>query len=84
VTEPIRRRAIDWDKENGYGTEFAEVDFAADRLAAVGVAIGWDPLPYRLEYTLETGGDWVTTRLEVTTRGDGWRRALDLRRPGPG
>jgi hypothetical protein len=73
-----------WDKENGYGSEFSEVQLGADRLAAGGIAIGWDPLPYRLDYTLETGAGWVTTRLEITTRGDGWRRTLDLRRSGAG
>ena len=28
-------------------------------------------MPYRLEFTLETGPGWITTRLDVTTRGDG-------------
>jgi hypothetical protein len=79
-----RHRVIAWDKEDGFGAEIAEVELAGDRLAATGVAIGWDPLPYRLEYTLETGAGWVTTRLRVTTRGDGWRRALDLRRSDAG
>jgi uncharacterized protein len=84
VIEPIRRRTIARDKEDRYGTELAEVDLATDRLAAIGVAIGWDPLPYRLEYTLETGGGWITTRLDVTARGESWRRALDLRRSADG
>lgn len=79
-----RHRIVAWDKENGYGTEFVEVELAADRLSAEGVAIGWDPLPYRLEFTLETGPGWVTRRLDVTTRGDGWQRHLDLRRSTTG
>jgi hypothetical protein len=73
-----------WDKENGYGTEFVELELSADRLSAEGVAIGCDPLPYRLEFTLETGPGWVTRRLEVTTRGDGWQRHLDLQRSEAG
>jgi len=79
-----RHRIVAWDKENGYGTEFVEVELAADRLSAESVAIGWDPLPYRLEFTLETGPGWVTRRLDVTTRGDGWQRHLDLQRSTTG
>jgi hypothetical protein len=78
------RRVVLWDKEDGYGTEYVEVELAPDRLTGTGVAIGWDPVPYRLEYTLETGADWVTRRLSVATRGDGWRRTLDLRRSESG
>ena len=79
-----RHRTVVWDKENGYGTEFADVELGSDRLAAVGVAIGWDPLAYRLEYSLETGAGWVTTRLRVSSHGDGWGRTLDLRRAEAG
>ena len=79
-----RHRTVVWDKENGYGTEFVEVELGADRLSAKGLAIGWDPLPYRLEFKLETGPGWVTRRLDVTTRGDGWTRRLDLRRSDAG
>ena len=84
MSETPRHRTVAWDKENGYGTEFVEVELSADRLSAEGVAIGWDPLPYRLEFTLETGPGWVTRRLDVTTRGDGWQRHLDLRRSTTG
>ena len=84
MSETPRHRTVAWDKENGYGTEFVEVELSADRLSAEGVAIGWDPLLYRLEFTLETGPGWVTRRLDVTTRGDGWQRHLDLRRSTTG
>jgi hypothetical protein len=84
VRNVANRRVVIWDKENGYGTEFAEVELAADRLSATGIAIGWDPLPYRLEFTLETGAGWVTTRLNVTTTGDAWTRTLDLARSEAG
>jgi hypothetical protein len=79
-----RHRLVAWDKENGYGVELVDVDLGHDRLTAAGVAIGLDPLPYRLDFTLETGPRWVTTRLNVTTKGDGWSRALDLRRSDSG
>jgi hypothetical protein len=60
--------------------EFVEVRMARDQLAATGVAIGSAPLPYRLDYALETGPAFVSSRLVVTARGDGWVRELDLRR----
>ncbi len=75
-----RRRAVAWVKEDPFGVEFAEIAIADDRLTAVGVAIGTRPTPYRLDYRLETGSAFVTTRLGVTSIGDGWSRELDLRR----
>jgi hypothetical protein len=66
------------------GAEFAEVEIRGDMLAARGVAIGSAPCSYRLDYELETGSGFVTTRLLVTARGDGWLRSLDLRRDGSG
>jgi len=39
---------------------------------------------YRLDYTLETGPRWTTTRLALTARGEGWERTLDLRRSDAG
>jgi hypothetical protein len=84
VVEGDRRRVVAWDKDGGSGVEYAEVELSADRLTARGVAIGWDPELYRLEFALDTGPSWVTTRLEVSTRGDGWTRTLDLRRSASG
>src|SRR5262245_56529011 len=76
----MRERAIAWDKDDAAGAEFVEVRLAGDALSARGVAIGGEPVAYRLDYTLETGSGFVTTRLDLTARGDGWRRTLDLRR----
>src|SRR5256885_9243091 len=56
----------------------------ADRLSAEGVAIGTQPVPYRLDYQLEIAPGFVTSRLRVTSRGEGWRRSLDLRRSDAG
>ncbi len=78
ITE--RRRVVAWVKDDPFGVEFAEIAIAEDHLTAVGVAVGTAPFPYRLDYQLETGSEFVTTRLAVTSRGDGWRRELDLRR----
>jgi hypothetical protein len=84
VPDATRRRVIAWDKEDGYGVEYADIALSTDRLTARGLAIGWDPEPYHLEFTLETGPGWVTRRLEVSTRGAGWTRTLDLRRSDSG
>jgi uncharacterized protein len=79
----MKQRSVAWDKDDA-GAEYVEVTLATDGLSASGVAIGGEPVAYRLDYTLETGPDFVTARLEVTTRGEGWRRTLDLRRGGSG
>jgi len=80
----MRQRSVAWDKEDPAGVEFVEVTLAADRLSASGVAIGSEPTAYRLDYTLETGPGFVTTRLQLATRGEGWRRTLDLCHEGSG
>jgi hypothetical protein len=73
-----------WVKEARYGTELAEVEVGEDRLSGSGIAIGLEPVPYRLEYELATGAEFVTKRLVVRTRGEGWRRGIDLRRDPSG
>jgi len=75
-----RRRAVAWVKDDPFGVEFAELAIRGDSLTAKGVAIGSAPLPYRLDYELDTGAAFATSRLRVTSRGEGWRRELDLRR----
>ena len=75
-----KRRAVAWVKDAPFGVEFAEILIGDDHLTAAGVAVGTAPLPYRLDYELATGRDFVTARLFVTSRGEGWRRTLDLHR----
>ncbi len=77
-------RSIAWAKDEGVGLEFADVDLEAHRLTAVGIAIGTAPLAYRLDYKLETLGEFVTSGLLVQARGEGWSRKLDLRRTRTG
>jgi uncharacterized protein len=77
-------RAVAWRKEDPFGVEFAEIALEDERVRAGGVAIGSAPEPYRLDYKLETATGFVTTRLWVESRGDGWRRTLDLRRAADG
>ncbi|GAA4228542.1 hypothetical protein FHR32_008158 [Streptosporangium album] len=74
-------RGLVWMKDEG--AEYAEVDFAQE-MTAVGVAIGADPVPYRLEYTLRTLPGHITELLTVRAHGAGWSRALDLRRSTQG
>jgi hypothetical protein len=76
------RRAVAWVKDDPFEVEFAEVALASHSVSAEGVAIAGGPLPYRLDYVLETAASYVTSRLWVRSRGEGWRRTLDLRR-GP-
>ena len=78
------RRAVAWVKDEPFGTEFAEITLTDEQLAATGVAIGTAPVPYRLDYELTTERGFVTARLHVTARGEGWHRALELRRDGHG
>jgi hypothetical protein len=80
----VRSRRVGWSKAEPFGAEFAEVQIESDRLTARGVAIGSTPALYRLDYELETGPRFVTVRLVVTARGDGWMRSLDLRRAPSG
>jgi uncharacterized protein len=80
----LRKRAVAWVKDDPFGVEFAEVDLGPNHLTARGVAIGSDPISYRLDYTLETAADFVTSRLHVVSRGEGWRRAIELERDDHG
>ncbi len=77
-------RAVIWAKPDPFGVEFADIAIDRDYLSAAGVAIGSAPVPYRLEYELETSAGFVTTRLRVRTRGQGWGRELDLGRDDAG
>jgi uncharacterized protein len=69
-----------WRLLESPGSEAAQVTLEQDRLHARGVQIGRS---YRLDYELETGPGWVTTRLRATAGGEGFRRTLDLRPGAP-
>jgi hypothetical protein len=73
-----------WSKDAPVGCEFAEIMLEPDRLTARGVAIAAAPTPYRLDYVIETGLGFVTTLLDVSSRGAGWSRRLVLRGDGAG
>lgn len=80
----MKTRSVGWTKAAGPALEFAEVTLSPDAVDAVGVAIGSRPVPYRLDYALETTAGFVTARLYLTARGEGWRRTLDLQRSAGG
>ncbi|MFE5804862.1 putative glycolipid-binding domain-containing protein [Streptomyces sp. NPDC056491] len=61
----------------GYATAWAEL--TGRRLTARGRAVGLVPEPYRVTYELDTGDDFVTSRLRVTADLGGRTRSLDLR-----
>lgn len=74
-----------WAKEEPFpGSELADVTVGEDSLSAKGIAIGTNPVPYRLEYELTTTEGFVTDRLVVRTEGKDWSRELDLRRLSSG
>jgi hypothetical protein len=77
-------RVVAWMKDDPPGMELAEVRLAEGLLAACGVAIGSDPAPYRLDYSLVAHKDFVTTGLRVESQGGGLRNALDLWRSDQG
>ncbi|HEU5211349.1 MAG TPA: putative glycolipid-binding domain-containing protein [Gaiellaceae bacterium] len=79
-----RRRAVGWVKDDPFGVEYADIELADDQLRAEGVAIGTRPVPYRLDYRVETAPGLATSLLRVTSRGERWRRTLDLRRGDAG
>ena len=72
----MTRRRLLWRGVEEWLAEECEVTLEGDRLRAVGVQLGAEPEPYRADYELTTGADWVTERLLVGCDG----RELDLRR----
>lgn len=67
----------DWD---GPRTEAAQIALDAGGLHAVGVQLGAEPVPYRLDYRIDAGEEWVTRTLELEAGGEGWARRLTLAR----
>ena len=46
-------------------------------LSATGTQLGVDPLPYRLDYKLETSEGFITRAMRVEVGGEGWTRRLE-------
>jgi len=81
-------RALTWIKDRGAEFAAADVSNVADvsggLLCATGIAVGADPLPYRLDYELDCGDGYVTRWLSVRAQGAGWQRKLELARDPDG
>ena len=73
-----------WAKDEPFGAELADITISGDNWSAAGVAIGTQPLPYRLEYQLTTVDHYATARLVMRTQGEGWHRGLVLERAASG
>jgi len=76
----VSGRLIVWRGLEEWLAEACEVTLEGDRLHARGVQLGAEPRPYRVDYELTTGPQWVTERLVVSCG----ERSLDLRRDGDG
>jgi uncharacterized protein len=75
-----KHQSVIWRGLDSWRAEYCDVSLYADRLLARGTQIGVDPLPYRLEYALDTASGFDTARLTADARGEGWARRLDLLR----
>jgi uncharacterized protein len=74
---------IVWTGVEEWLTESATVDLSGGGLSAMGVQLGAEPVPFRVDYRLETP-KFVTREIELTATGEGWRRHLILRHDGSG
>lgn len=77
-------RTFVWEGTDAWRAEVSVVELGNDRVRARGTQLGVDPLPYRLQYELDTTAGWETHRLQVRSSGAGWSREIDLRHDGAG
>jgi uncharacterized protein len=77
-------RFVVWRGSEAWNAEAAHVSFDEDGLSASAVQLGATPAPYRLDYRLQAPRRFVTTTLELTAAGEGWRRRLVLSRDSSG
>ncbi|MFR9779735.1 putative glycolipid-binding domain-containing protein [Micromonospora sp. MS34] len=76
-------KSLFWARTDTAGSEHVVLN---DRqgLAAQGVALAVDPIPYTCRYRLTVDADWATSRLEAEVEGAGWARSVRLERGGDG
>lgn len=79
-------RMLTWQSPPGlpWQVDTALVDAGPGALQATGKQLGLAPLPYTLEWALETSAPWVTRRLTVWVQGEDWSRSLHLTHDGAG
>src|SRR3954471_11503338 len=80
----MKTTVFTWAGTDEWRAESAQVWADADRFSVTGVQLGIDPVPYRLDYQLETTARWITSTLDVIVIGTGWRRSLQLARGADG
>jgi hypothetical protein len=73
-----------WAGTDEWRAEVAHVESEEGRFDATGVQLGIVPVPYRLDYVLETTAGWVTRTMRIGVLGDGWQRSLHLTRDADG
>ena len=59
-------RLLLWRGLDEWRAESAHVRIDGDRMTATGTQLGVTPEPYRLDYTLRTGPEFVTETLELS------------------
>ena len=75
-------RLLIWRGLDEWRAEASHVRIDDDRLTATGTQLGVTPEAYRLDYSLRTGPDFVTERLELSALvGGALKRLLLIRRP---
>ncbi len=78
------KRFVLWSGTDAWRAEAAGIELTTDGVRAGGTQLGVEPVPYRLDYELEAREQFITERLRVSARGDGWSRAIDLTHDGRG
>jgi hypothetical protein len=74
-------RALVWQRTDTVGGEFVLFD-DRDGLTAQGLSFAAMPVKYSVRYELATDPAWVSTHLDLTTEGEGWRRNVRMDRIG--
>jgi uncharacterized protein len=77
-------RQLVWRGLEEWLAEECTVEVDGDRLRADGVQLGVEPHPYRVDYELVTGADFVTERLVARARDADGLRTLELLRASDG
>lgn len=78
------RQLVVWQGTEGNRWETALIDLSSTGIVAEGTQIGLDPVPYRLDYTLDASDNFVTRALDLRACGEDWERTLALRHDGQG
>jgi hypothetical protein len=80
----VTRRQLVWRGLEEWLAEECSAVVDGSRLRADGVQLGAEPHPYRVDYELSTGDDFVTARLIARARDADGSRTLELLRASDG